>query len=105
MVLGRPKNQSNVDGKIGGHGVGGTLDNRSRVLQPLDTYENNSGKRDIGQNASDGFIGVHFSKHANKYRAQISNLFNHYEIVHLGMFENSDLGTAAGAVVFTVAIC
>ena len=94
VVLGRPLNQSAVDGKQGGHGWGKTLDNRKRILKPQDVNKNISERGQADAKSVPGVVGVYMRKNG-KFGAQIGSFFQRADQVWLGTFETVEEASAA----------
>lgn len=62
------------------------LDNRIENLRPATRSENCQNKG-LRKNNSSGYTGVHFDKHANKYKA---NIKGNSKNIHLGLFNTAE---------------
>lgn len=82
-VMGREVWQTEKDGKLGGHGAGKVLDNRSRVLKPLSPAENSS---DVGfrLKSAPEAVGVCWRKRESKWYVQINSFFTLGDNIFLG---------------------
>ena len=100
VILGRPLNQSAVDGKQGGHGWGKTLDNRKRVLEPQEVSKNLSQRGQADAKSVPGVVGVIKLKNGT-FRAQIGSFFQRDDKVWLGCFETVEEASAVYQFAYT----
>lgn len=74
------------------HRNGLKSDNRIDNLRPADHQLNNENKRGPRSDGTSGFLGVHWEKHASKWRAR---LVTNGRSIHIGLFDSAEDAHAA----------